>query len=214
MENSPSQPADPSSDPYKRDPRRRFSVPDKFSANPWRENHGNLLVGFTVLVCLVGSSIIACRQTRFIPPAFPTNINLPLNLPAEAEVITATGEKKTVFRVPLKIIGAASDDGVMKIALYKSTEGFNEIEKAYAIDTWKIVDGVCGGVWEIPTELKNAAFAAYHDENENGELDRNVIGIPKERYGYSNNARGLTGPPSFEEAAIPVSIEPILISIR
>ncbi len=48
------------------------------------------------------------------------------------------------------------------------------------------------------------AVLAYQDENENNELDRNFIGIPKENYGFSRDAAGRFGPPGFEDAAIEV----------
>lgn len=48
------------------------------------------------------------------------------------------------------------------------------------------------------------AIAAYHDENSNGRLDTNVIGIPTEGYAFSNNPRTTMGPPSFADAKIPV----------
>jgi uncharacterized protein (DUF2141 family) len=48
------------------------------------------------------------------------------------------------------------------------------------------------------------AVLAYQDENENGQLDRNVIGIPKENYGFSRDAKSMFGPPKFEAAAIQV----------
>jgi uncharacterized protein (DUF2141 family) len=43
------------------------------------------------------------------------------------------------------------------------------------------------------------AVAAIHDENGNGELDTNFIGIPTEGVGVSNNPR-LLGKPRFDEA--------------
>jgi uncharacterized protein (DUF2141 family) len=43
------------------------------------------------------------------------------------------------------------------------------------------------------------AVAAIHDENGNGELDTNFLGIPTEGVGVSNNPR-LLGKPQFEEA--------------
>jgi uncharacterized protein (DUF2141 family) len=58
------------------------------------------------------------------------------------------------------------------------------------------VAGVPAGTW---------AVLAYQDENENGELDRNFVGIPKENYGFSRDARGKFGPPDFGDASIEVS---------
>ncbi|MEQ8927109.1 MAG: DUF2141 domain-containing protein [Fulvivirga sp.] len=46
------------------------------------------------------------------------------------------------------------------------------------------------------------AVSVIHDENGNGELDKNLIGIPTEKFGFSNNKMGRFGPPSFEECGI------------
>ena len=44
------------------------------------------------------------------------------------------------------------------------------------------------------------AISVMHDANENSELDSNAFGIPKEGFGFSNDAMGIFGPPSFEKA--------------
>jgi uncharacterized protein (DUF2141 family) len=41
----------------------------------------------------------------------------------------------------------------------------------------------------------------YVDSNKNEKLDTNFFGIPKEQFGFSNNAKGRFGPPSFESAS-------------
>ena len=43
------------------------------------------------------------------------------------------------------------------------------------------------------------AIQFYHDENQNGKLDMNLIRIPKESYGSSNNVKPILGPPKFEK---------------
>jgi uncharacterized protein (DUF2141 family) len=48
------------------------------------------------------------------------------------------------------------------------------------------------------------AVAAFHDENDNGKLDRNSLGVPTEGFGFSNDARGTGGPPAFAAAAVTV----------
>ena len=65
---------------------------------------------------------------------------------------------------------------------------------------------VSGGKATFSLKLKEGQYAisAFHDVNDNKELDTNWMGIPKEKYGFSNNARGFMGPPSFEDAAITV----------
>jgi uncharacterized protein (DUF2141 family) len=47
--------------------------------------------------------------------------------------------------------------------------------------------------------------AVFHDENGNGKLDRNFIGIPKEGVGASNNRRHAMGPPTWDESKFAVS---------
>ena len=39
----------------------------------------------------------------------------------------------------------------------------------------------------------------FHDENDNGELETNLFGMPTEGYGFSNNARPNLGPVSYDE---------------
>ncbi|MGZ9114881.1 MAG: DUF2141 domain-containing protein [Brevundimonas sp.] len=45
------------------------------------------------------------------------------------------------------------------------------------------------------------AVAVFHDTDGNGRLSTWPIGLPKEAYGFSRNARGRFGPPAFEAAA-------------
>lgn len=47
--------------------------------------------------------------------------------------------------------------------------------------------------------------ACYHDANENKELDKNLMGLPTEKYGFSNDARGTFGPPDLEDQRFRVS---------
>ena len=46
------------------------------------------------------------------------------------------------------------------------------------------------------------AIQFFHDENENQKMDFNLIGIPKEKFGSSNNVKPLLGPPKFEKMLI------------
>lgn len=45
------------------------------------------------------------------------------------------------------------------------------------------------------------AVSSYQDENGNGKLDTNSLGVPTEGYGFSNDAQGNAGPPKFAQAA-------------
>ena len=48
------------------------------------------------------------------------------------------------------------------------------------------------------------AFKYFHDENSNKKLDTNLIGIPKEGYGFANNIYGSFGPPDFKDTIFEV----------
>lgn len=69
-------------------------------------------------------------------------------------------------------------------------------------------------------EFKNVpsgtyAISAYMDKNGNSTLDKGSFGVPKEKYGFSNNARGQLGPPSFKAASFELSEnEPIVILLK
>jgi uncharacterized protein (DUF2141 family) len=76
---------------------------------------------------------------------------------------------------------------------------------AKAGETIVTVDGVPAGSW---------AVLSYQDENDNGKLDRNVLGIPKEPYAFSRDARGRFGPPSFEDAAFELRDEKAVTTIK
>jgi uncharacterized protein (DUF2141 family) len=58
------------------------------------------------------------------------------------------------------------------------------------------------------------AVSAVHDLNSNGHLDRNPIGMPTEPYGFSNDATGNFGPPSFDSAKITLTQAVHSISVR
>jgi uncharacterized protein (DUF2141 family) len=59
----------------------------------------------------------------------------------------------------------------------------------------------------VTVEVRNVppgtyAVEAYQDENDNHRLDRNLLGLPTEGIGFSNDARFNFGPPSFSDAQI------------
>ena len=53
------------------------------------------------------------------------------------------------------------------------------------------------------------AVRVMHDANGNGELDSNMVGIPTEAWGFSNDASGSFGPPSWDDARFELGGETI-----
>ena len=57
------------------------------------------------------------------------------------------------------------------------------------------------------------AIKAYHDENGNGRLDT-LLGIPTEKYAFSNKLRGRFGVPPFEKAKFSVNSAPRVVELE
>ena len=62
--------------------------------------------------------------------------------------------------------------------------------------------------------LGSYAVKVFHDVDDNSILDTNWMGIPKEPYGFSNDAMGTFGPPSFEQASFKVGAGTNAVRIR
>ena len=57
----------------------------------------------------------------------------------------------------------------------------------------------------LPDHLVPSAFVVLDSPlplTPNGKLDTNIVSIPTERYGFSRDAKGRMGPPSFDDAAV------------
>ena len=97
--------------------------------------------------------------------------------------------------------------GEIHVAVYDNAEALEADRGEKGGAAPGIVDGtivmVEAGTSSFEYELPAGQYAVgiFHDVNLNNKIDNNFLGLPKEQYGFSNNARALFGPPSFEEAA-------------
>jgi uncharacterized protein (DUF2141 family) len=99
-----------------------------------------------------------------------------------------------------------SNEGYVLISLFKSDEGYPDApDKAVRKGKLIIKDKKA---WIKFTGLPagNYAAAILHDENDDQKMNTNFFGLPKEGYGFSNNAMGSFGPPSFERASFSYTI--------
>jgi uncharacterized protein (DUF2141 family) len=53
-----------------------------------------------------------------------------------------------------------------------------------------------------------------HDENENKKLDRNLLQVPKEGFGFANNPHVFLAAPPIEKATIPVTCPSTTTEVR
>src|ERR1700737_2366540 len=106
-----------------------------------------------------------------------------------------------VNAIHVEISGLRSDKGQMLCALFSSADAFpTKADKAVARVTAKIAErqAACDFAGVAPGTY---AVSVVHDENSNGKLDTNFIGMPREGVGASNDAKGHMGPPQFGAAS-------------
>jgi len=104
--------------------------------------------------------------------------------------------------VEMRIEGVSSPVGVIYVSLFISANGFPDAPKS-AYDSRSFpatIEPVVLTYTSIPAG--RIAVSVFHDADGNKVLNTNFLGIPKEDYGFSQNARGRFGPPSFDTAAV------------
>jgi len=99
------------------------------------------------------------------------------------------------------VIKLDSNDGVVLVSLFKEGSGFpDDAVKAFGKEKGYIV-GKSATIIFKSVPPGSYAVAILHDENNNQKMDKNMLGIPKEGYGFSNNASAPFGPPSYKKAS-------------
>ena len=112
-------------------------------------------------------------------------------------MFSSTSNAQSTYNLTVKVEDADNNDGKMLIAVYNSESDF--LDTTYKGTQSTITDNGCVVTFEnIPEGIY--AVSIFHDENDNDKLDSNFIGIPKEDYGCSNNAKGFMGPPKWKDA--------------
>jgi uncharacterized protein (DUF2141 family) len=112
--------------------------------------------------------------------------------------------------VRLEVAGLQGASGNIHIAVYDSEDKWlgDDVVLSQKV---VIAEALKGDL--VLSELKlpvgDYAFSVFYDANNNGKLDTNFIGIPKEPVALSNNARPKFGPPKYKDAVFAVGAEPV-----
>jgi uncharacterized protein (DUF2141 family) len=103
--------------------------------------------------------------------------------------------------IEVKVMEIREAKGDIRVGLFNNEGDF--LKKAVE---GKVVKASTEGVTVVFENLPEGDYAVsvLHDENGNGEMDKNVMGIPKEGFAFGNNAMGTFGPPSFEKSKVVV----------
>lgn len=126
-----------------------------------------------------------------------------------AMVYTDQGSAK----LTLTVNKVKNDKGVVRVLLFDNAAGFpDDVENAVKNASVKITgdkavitfDNLSAGTY---------ALSVFHDSENTGKLRTNAFGIPRDGYGFSNNASGTFGPPSFQKAAFKVNAGDNKVSI-
>ncbi|WP_276880216.1 DUF2141 domain-containing protein [Bacteroides heparinolyticus] len=99
-------------------------------------------------------------------------------------------------------------EGHLYVAIYNSEEAFMKKPIAtFRVDVKdKILSIPCRGL-----PVGTYAVSLFQDENGNGSLDTGAYGIPTEKYGFSNDAEGVMGPPSYDKCSFIFSADMTLV---
>ena len=175
----------------------------------WKENHGNALMGFAVVILILGMLVIRLSPSPIAPPEIDVaeNQNRPGNpgseLPQDSILLRVVTDHDSQYK-----------DSPIRIAIYDSEDAFGDPERAVIKDSMLPKDGFA--VWAIKLDFLPEEFsvAAYHDLDNNGQLNRALFNAPVEPYGFSNNARSRVGPPTFEQTLMKRPQRPASIEVR
>lgn len=102
--------------------------------------------------------------------------------------------------IKVKINGIESKKGQIVFMLFNKDEGFpSATNKAYKTGIVTTFDGTASYTFkDIP--YGTYAIAVFHDENADGAIQKNFIGMPKEPVGASNLTK--MSKPSFKKCAV------------
>ncbi len=110
------------------------------------------------------------------------------------------------YSLTVQVYGFGDNTGKSFIGLYRTSDPWPEIKKQFIGKVVNITNKTATVSFDqLPTGTY--AIAVFHDKNNNGILDKNLVGMPVERYGFSNNARETFSAPSFNSAAVELNAD-------
>ena len=124
------------------------------------------------------------------------------------------GQTSSCPGIHVRILNIRNGIGTVDCALFDSPNGFprDVLHSAMRLVVMKVPNTEARCDFEgIP--WGTYALVVLHDENMNGKIDTNWVGIPKEGYGFSNNAKVSFGAPSFSDTSFAYDGETLNLTI-
>jgi uncharacterized protein (DUF2141 family) len=106
-------------------------------------------------------------------------------------------------QLTIKVFGIEKAVGQICFAVYQTEEDYKESENQFLAD-YISVDSINFQYVIKDVPLGTYVISLFHDKDENEELNTNWIGMPREPFGFSNDAKGRMGPPKFKDASFVV----------
>ena len=100
----------------------------------------------------------------------------------------------------IKVKNLPNNKGAIHVAIYNKAENFPKNDGKFLGLKKNVKEVFYDGIKVKNLKAGKYAIAIYHDQNNNNKFDR-FLGLPSEKYGFSNNAKVFFGPPNFEEAS-------------
>jgi uncharacterized protein (DUF2141 family) len=107
-------------------------------------------------------------------------------------------------RLSVKVPNLKNTEAPIYMAIYKNNEDFLDTQKMFT-GTMVRPMGDKEATLQMQLPKGEYAVAIFQDINGNGELDTNILGIPKEPYGFSKNFKPVFSAPKFKECSITVN---------
>jgi uncharacterized protein (DUF2141 family) len=112
------------------------------------------------------------------------------------------------------VTGLRNDNGQVLFSLYNKAEGFPR-DRSQIMQTAEVtrITSKQATVTFRDLPYGDYAVAILHDENRSGDMDYNLLHLPKEGYGFSNNVAVKLTPPAFKAAKFPLNAPRVTTSI-
>lgn len=130
----------------------------------------------TVLRSLTAAVLAGAALTTFAPGEVTA---------AATALHDATSQNQQDLTV--RVLYPASTAGEIWIGLYDSQAAYDGGDEIHSRTISAASDELAALIEDLP--VGEYGIVAFHDANSDGDFNMNFIGIPAERYGFSNNTR-------------------------
>ncbi len=164
-----------------------------------------LLSFFGGMIAIVGNPAAGWLSDRHGRRPMASLVAVSFALLALAARSAAAGD------LEVTVTGFEPGGGAVRVGVFASGPDFEAGLRARGVEIAAEGQSVRALIRDLPPGFYG--IAAYQDADGDDELSKNFMGIPKERYGFSNGARGRFGPPDFEAMRVQVAEERVRLEI-